>query len=257
MSESGRLSGRLAIVTGGAAGIGLATAKEYVAAGATTVIVDIDGDRARARAEEIGAEAFAVDLTQEKEVERFVAAVIADHGKIDALVNLAGFYGPRPLIEEQTLPEFRAVIAANLESAFLCCRQVVPHMRERGYGRIVNTASGTFHNPQPGLSAYVGSKGGVIGFTRVLAKEVGGDGITVNVVMPGMIETEHVLTMLGDTPEGRETVAGFFERTIEHQSVKRRGKPEDLAHAILFLTDERAGFITGQSLQLDGGSTFV
>ena len=126
-------------------------------------------------------------------------------------------------------------------------------MRERGYGRIVNTSSGTVNNGQPGLVAYVATKAGVLGLSRVLSKEVAGQGITVNVIMPGLIATEHVLGMFGDPAENE----AFLADAVDHQSVKRNGEPEDIAHAILFLTEEASSFITGQTLQVDGGWSFT
>jgi NAD(P)-dependent dehydrogenase (short-subunit alcohol dehydrogenase family) len=253
----GRFARRVVIVTGGAAGIGLATAKAYVAEGADVAIVDINAGAVREAARAFDVFGVVADLTDEAAVADMVDQVVARFGAVDVLVNLAGVYGQRPLLEEQTLAGLRHALATNLESAFLCCQKVAPHMRARGYGRIVTTASGTFHNPQPGLSAYVAAKGGTIGMTRVLAKELGPHGITINIIMPGLIATEHVLTMVGETVEARATVDGFFARTLEHQSIKRRGLPEDLAHGILFLTEEASGFITGQTLQFDGGSTFT
>jgi NAD(P)-dependent dehydrogenase (short-subunit alcohol dehydrogenase family) len=252
-----RFAGRVALVTGGAAGIGLATARALAQSGATAVIVDIDADKLVAANGDGQFDAVQADVTRESDVTGLIDNVMARHGRIDVLVNLAGVYGARPMLEEQTLEGFRALVAANLDSAFLCCQKAVPHMRAAGYGRIVNTASGTFHNPQPGLGGYVAAKGGVIGLTRVLAKELGAEGITVNVIMPGLIATQHVLTMLGDSDQARATVDGFFAGAITRQSVKRRGEPDDVAHAILFLADERSGFVTGQTLQVDGGSTFI
>jgi NAD(P)-dependent dehydrogenase (short-subunit alcohol dehydrogenase family) len=256
MIDPARFDRRVAIVTGGAAGIGAVTARAYANHGATVIVVDRDAANLAAVGSQIGAQTHVADLTDEEQVANVLRDIIDQHGRIDVLVNLAGIYGARPEVEEQTLDGFRTTLAANLESTFLCCRGVLPHMRERQYGRIITTASGTVPNPQPGLSAYVAAKSGVIGFTRVLAKEVGGAGITANVVLPGLIETEHVLTMLGESAEARARVDGFFQATLGHQSVKRRGRPEDVAHAILCLTDEGAGFITGQSLLVDGGSSF-
>lgn len=254
---SGRFADRVAVVTGGAAGIGLTTAEAYVREGAAVAVVDVNAEAVAEAVQRLGIVGIVADLTDEDAVEGMVEQVVARFGAVDVLVNLAGVYGQRPMLEEETLAGLRHTLATNLEAAYLCCQKVVPHMRERGYGRIVTTASGTFHNPQPGLSAYVAAKGGVVGMTRVLAKELGPHGITINVILPGLIATEHVLTMLGDTEEARATVDGFFARTLEHQSVKRRGRPEDVAHGVLFLTDEASGFITGQSLQFDGGSTFT
>ena len=181
-----------------------------------------------------------------------VGAVLDDHGQIDILVNLAAIY-PFALIEEETLAGWKRMLEVNLDTTFLCCQHVLPHMRERGYGRIVNTSSGTVNNGQPGLAAYVATKAGVLGLSRVLSKEVGAQGVTVNVIMPGLIATQHVLGMFDD----EAATEAFLADAIEHQSIKRSGQPEDIAHAILFLTEEASSFITGQTLQVDGGWSFT
>jgi len=254
MADSGRhrFSGRVAIVTGGAAGLGFATAAAYAAEGATVVIADIDEARLREAAAALGVDAVAADLTREADVEGLVAHTVERHGRIDILVNLAGIY-PLALIEDETFAGWKRLQEVNLDATFLTCRAVLPHMREQGYGRIVNTSSGTVNNGQPGFVSYVATKAGVIGLSRVLSKEVGAQGVTVNVIMPGLIATDHVLHMMAD----EETTRAFLADAVEHQSIKRNGRAQDIAHAILFLTEEASEWISGQTLQVDGGWSFT
>ena len=255
-NRAGRFAGRVAVVTGGAAGIGFATARAFADEGAQVVIVDLDEEGLSSATGELGVDSVVADVAREADVVEMVAAVLERHRQIDILVNLAGIY-PRASIEEETLAGWKHLIEVNLDSTFLCCKHVLPPMRERRYGRIVNTSSGTVNPGAPGLPAYVATKAGVIGLSRVLAKEVGPDGVTVNVMMPGLIATQRALAAFG---EGDEMAAGtrqIFESAIEHQSIKRRGEPEDIAHGILFLSDERSSWMTGQTLQIDGGWNFT
>jgi len=245
------LQGQTALVTGAARGLGYAVTRRLGADGARVALVDRDGDGLAAAAERLAAEGLVVtshevDVTDEDEVRGAVAAVLAADGRIDILVNNAGIYPHRPF-EELTFAEWRHVLATNLDSMFLCSNAVYPAMRERGYGRIVNVSSATFFIGYPGLTAYVASKGGIIGFTRALASEAGPHGITVNAVTPGLIATEGVLG-------GEE--AGLFDEIVPEQAVPRRGEPEDIAECIAYLAGPSAGFVTGQTFNVDGGHRF-
>lgn len=253
----GRFGGQVAVVTGAAQGLGLATSELFATEGATVALVDLDGERVEASAESItsrggDAHAYAADLSREADVSRLFEHVLERHHQIDVLINLAGIYPWVPL-EETSFDTWHEVLGANLDSTFLCCRAVLLHMKARGYGRIVNTSSGTVVVGLGGISAYVASKGGVIGFTRSIAREAGPHGVTANVMMPGLIATDHVLTMLGD----EAATDAFFDETIAQQCVKRRGRPEDIAHGIAYLASREAGFITGQTLYVGGGFGFV
>jgi NAD(P)-dependent dehydrogenase (short-subunit alcohol dehydrogenase family) len=249
-----RFSGRVAVVTGGAAGIGFATARAFAEEGARVVIVDLDEQRCSAAAAELGVDSVRADVASEPDVVAMIAAVLERHDQIDILVNLAGIY-PVASIEDETLTGWKRLIEVNLDSTFLCCKHALPAMRARRYGRIVNVSSGTVGLGPPGLPAYVATKAGVIGLSRVLSREAGPDGITVNVMMPGLIATPRALDEFGDP--GEAGGGAVFANAIDHQAIKRTGEPQDIAHGILFLCEERSSWMTGQTLQIDGGWNFT
>jgi NAD(P)-dependent dehydrogenase (short-subunit alcohol dehydrogenase family) len=174
-------------------------------------------------------------------------AVISAQGRIDILVNNAGIY-PHTPFADLSFEEWRRVMSTNLDSVFLCTHAVYPHMVERGSGRIVNVSSATFFIGYPEMTAYIASKGGIVGFTRALASEAGAFGITVNCVTPGLIETEGV--------KDEDPTGDLFEEIVGGQAVKRRGRPEDIAEAIAYLVGPAAGFITGQTVNVDGGHRY-
>jgi NAD(P)-dependent dehydrogenase (short-subunit alcohol dehydrogenase family) len=249
--QAGVLQGQTALVTGAARGLGYAAARRLGADGARIAVLDRDGDALAAAAKTLGGEGIDVvahhaDLTAEDEVRGAVAAVLEADGRIDVLVNNAGIYPHRPF-DKLTFAEWRQVLATNLDSVYLCSNAVYPGMVERRYGRIVNVSSATFFIGYPGLTAYIASKGGIIGFTRALASEAGPHGITVNAVTPGLIATEGVL-------DGEE--AGLFDEIVPEQAVPRRGEPEDIAECIAYLASPAAGFITGQAINVDGGHRY-
>jgi pyridoxal 4-dehydrogenase len=246
-----RLDGQAALVTGAARGLGYAAARRLAADGASVALLDRDRDALAVAAAALDAEGLdvvphTVDLTDEDGVRSASAAVLAAAGRLDILVNNAGIYPHLPF-EELTYSEWRHVMAVNLDSVYLCTHAVYPAMRERRYGRIVNVSSATFFIGYPGLTAYVASKGGIIGFTRALASEAGPHGITVNAVTPGLVATEGVLG-------GEE--AGLFDEIVPQQAVGRRGEPDDIAECIAYLAGPAAGFITGQTINVDGGHRF-
>jgi pyridoxal 4-dehydrogenase len=245
------LQGQTALVTGAARGLGFAAARRLGEDGARIVLLDRDGDVLSNAAETLAGDGLdvsfhAADVTDEDAVRDAVAAVLETDGQIDVLVNNAGIY-PHYSFEELTFVDWRRVLATNLDSVYLCSNAVYPGMRKRGYGRIVNVSSATFFIGYPGLTAYIASKGGIIGFTRALASEAGPHGITVNAVTPGLIATEGVL-------EGEE--AGLFDEIVPEQAVPRRGEPEDIAECIAYLASPAAGFITGQAINVDGGHRY-
>ena len=174
--------------------------------------------------------------------------MLAQHGRVDVLVNNAGVY-PHAPFEELTLAEWRRVLATNLDGVFLCSRTVYPAMKARGYGRIVNVSSAAVLVGPAQMAHYVASKAGVIGFTRSLAAEAGRYGVTVNAVTPGFIETPGVLA---DPAE-----VELFDVIVSQQAIPRRGVPDDVAECVAYLVRPQAGFITGQTINVDGGHRFL
>jgi len=241
-----RLADRVAIVTGGAKGIGAETARTFAAEGARVIVWDVAGE---APGERI---AFRqVDVTSASSVAAAVEAALAEHGRIDILVNNAGILRDALLVkvkdgdvaETMTDADFDAVLSVNLKGVFNCTRAVAPAMIRQGRGRILNASSVVGLYGNFGQTSYVATKAAVIGMTRVWARELGPKGITVNAVAPGFIGTEMVRQM----PE--KILATMVERT----PVRRLGEPRDVALAYLYLASDDASFVNGAVLNVDGG----
>jgi NAD(P)-dependent dehydrogenase (short-subunit alcohol dehydrogenase family) len=235
------LEGNVAIVTGGAQGIGAAIADGLAEAGAMVVIADLEPPDAGVRC----------DVSSETDVAELVEAVRSQYGRIDVLVNNAGLYASLAMrsFEEIPLDEWRQVMDVNVASMFLTCRAVVPVMREQGGGKIVNISSGTPFRGVPFLLHYVTSKGAIVAFTRALAKELGKDAIHVNCVAPGFTMTEGVKAH-------PEVVEKLRDVSIAARTIQRDQVPEDVAGAVVFLCTPAADFITGQTIVIDGGQYF-
>jgi 2-dehydro-3-deoxy-L-rhamnonate dehydrogenase (NAD+) len=240
-----QLTGQVAIVTGAATGIGAAIASRLTRAGATLVILDLNLKGAKLVAEALGNGAFALeaDVSDAGSVRAAVDAVLARTGRIDILVNNAGVAGPAAPTWEQTDENWQRNIAVNLTGVFNCCRAVVPHMRSRGYGRIVNIASIAGKEGNPNMSPYSATKGAVIAFTKSLGKELATDGICVNAVAPAVVQTE-ILDQL--TPA---QVSYMTDRI----PMKRTGKPEEIAAVVHFLSSPDCSFVTAQCYDASGG----
>lgn len=247
-SEQVDLSGRVALVTGAARGIGQAICVRLARAGATVVGVDLldqtrTGELVSAHA---AWAAHRVDLTDPAAVTRAVDDVAAAHGRLDIVVNNAGI-DDAVGVDELDLARFRQVLLVDLEAPFVIVKAALPHMRHHGFGRIVNIGSGSVLNPMRGFVAYRAAKLGLVGMTRALSTELGVDGITANVVSPGV--TAGVMVDESLTP-------AFLAATLERQGVKRTGHPEDIAEAVCFLASPAAAFVTGQTLLVNGGAAF-
>jgi 2-dehydro-3-deoxy-L-rhamnonate dehydrogenase (NAD+) len=239
------LSGQTAIVTGAATGIGEAIARRLAGAGATIVVVDLDFDGAREVAGSMpgGASAVQADTSRPEDVRSAVEQVLERTGRIDILVNNAGIAGKAAPIWEQTDEDWLRTLAINLTGVFNFCRAVVPHMRSRGYGRIVNIASIAGKEGNPRMVPYSASKAGVIGLTKALGKELATEGICVNAVAPAVVQTR-ILDQL--TPE---QISYMTERI----PMKRTGRPEEIAAVVHFLASPDCSFVTGQCYDASGG----
>jgi NAD(P)-dependent dehydrogenase (short-subunit alcohol dehydrogenase family) len=239
------LTGQTAIVTGAATGIGEAVAKRLAAAGATIAVLDLDLLGAELVAAALGDASFAIeaDITQAASVKAAVEDVIGRTGRIDILVNNAGIAGRAAPIWEQTDEDWQRNIAVNLTGVFNFCRAVVPHMRSRGYGRIVNIASIAGKEGNPRMVPYSATKAGVIGLTKSLGKELATDGICVNAVAPAVVQTR-ILDQL--TPEQ----ISYMTAKIPMQ---RAGKPEEIAAVVHFLASPDCSFVTAQCYDASGG----
>jgi NAD(P)-dependent dehydrogenase (short-subunit alcohol dehydrogenase family) len=243
------LDGQVAIVTGGAKGIGRAIADRLAADGARIVIADLEGAE-RAAASYEGGVGLSVDVADEEMVERMAAETAERCGRIDILVNNAGLYASLPMRGFERIPvaEWKQVMDVNVLSMFLTCRATVPRMRESGGGRIVNISSGTPFRGVPFLLHYVTSKGAIVAFTRALAKELAGE-VLVNCVAPGFTLSEGV-------QEHPEVIEALQDISVSARTIKRDQVPEDITGAVAFLCGPESTFITGQTMVIDGGQYF-
>lgn len=242
-----RLENRVALVTGGAQGIGRAIAERFVAEGAKVVVIDVVEDKADetvAALKANGGEAMALvcDVTDREQVMNTVRAAHETYGKIDILCNNAGITQDARLVK-MTEEQFDQVISVNLKGVFNLTQAVAPYMVEQGFGRIITTSSVVGLYGNFGQTNYVATKSGVIGMTKVWARELGPKGITANAVAPGFIATE----MVKSVPQE------ILDRFIKQTPSRRLGEPEDIANAFLFLASDEASFVNGTVLSVDGG----
>jgi len=251
--SAGRYAGQSVLITGGANGLGYASAVRVAREGALVGLIDIDHKRLAVATRELrdqghDAHGYVADVSDEDAVRRAVGSFHEQAGSIDVLVMMAAAFPEMPL-EELSLATWRHVNAVNLDGAFICTQAVLPTMKQQRYGRIVAIASETVLIGPPALASYVASKAGVIGLTRVLAREGGPHGITANCILPGLIGSEQNLA--------REHIDELFDLVVPTQCIPRRGVPEDIADAVAYLGSRGAAFITGQSLAVGGGDRFL
>jgi NAD(P)-dependent dehydrogenase (short-subunit alcohol dehydrogenase family) len=244
---------KVAIVTGAGRGMGRAVAHRLAAGGAKLVVNDMAPDSAKAVALELrdsGVEAVSApgDISKSSNVRAMVDVAVEAFGAVHILVNNAGILRPTAVIDIEE-DEWDLVVSVNLRGTYLCSRAVLPAMREAGWGRIVNFSSTAGKNVSTvGGAHYTAAKAGILGFTRHLAKEEAGYGITVNSVCPGLIDTEMVRTTID--PELTKTYAASFP-------IPRLGEPEEVAELVAFLASDRAAYITGASLDINGGDLMI
>lgn len=243
-----RLENKIAIITGAAGGIGAATAELFAQEGATVVLWDVNKEGLESVSEKLNANEKqnllqVVNIADAKAVENAVNEVLETFGQIDILINNAGITRDARLVK-MSFEQWQQVLDVNLTGVFNTTKIIAPHMIERGYGRIINTSSivGLYGNF--GQTNYVATKSGVIGMTKVWARELGRKGITVNAVAPGFIETEMVKTI----PQK------VIDEIVSKMPMQRMGQPSDIAHGYLYLASDDAGFVNGITLSIDGGA---
>lgn len=244
-----RLKDKVAIVTGAGSGFGEAIARRFAQEGAKVTVADINPKRANDVAASIGknAVALAVDVSRKDDVERLVGVTLQQFGRLDIMVNNAGFTYKNMLLTDVPEDSFDLITAVNMKALYLSTLAVVPVLRKFGGGAIINTASISAQHPRKGLTWYNASKGWVMSATKSMALELAEDNIRVNAICPVESETETLKLILGkDTPEAREALKASIP-------LGRFSKPEDIANAALWLASDEAGFVTGTSVDIDGG----
>ena len=255
LAASSAVKDSVVIITGGARGVGAALARGFASVGAKVVIADLlqaEGESLASELCGLGREAFfhTTDVSSEESLANLVTTTCQRYGRIDALINNAAIYqglGRKQAFTDISVAEWDAVMAVNVKGTWLASRAVYPVMKAQKYGRIVNLASAAVHMGVPFFAHYVASKGAVTALTRCLAKEVGRDGLTVNAVAPGLIDNESSRNL---NPKDS------FVLVAEQRAVPRGMMPDDIVGAVKFLCSSTAGFVTGQTLVVDGGIVF-
>jgi 3-oxoacyl-[acyl-carrier protein] reductase len=240
---------KITVITGGAGGIGRAVAERFVGEKQTVVILDVNAEAANEVAAEfhkrgVPLSFLRVDVSHEAEVRSTFDKIIREHGRIDALINVAGGSMHRYPLDEFPLAHWQTVIDANLTSTFLCCRVATPPMKKQRSGVIVNISSDIAFSGDAGRSAYAAAKAGILGLTRSLALELATSGVRVNAVAPGRIETPRVRASYTDAE---------WEAAAQRIPIGHAGQPEDVAEAVAYLASDAAKHVTGQTIHVNGG----
>ncbi|MCK0188391.1 3-oxoacyl-ACP reductase FabG [Arenibacter sp. F20364] len=242
-----KLEGQVVIITGGARGIGEGICKVFCNEGATVALWDVleEGQKTADRIAKNGGKIFYqnVDVSSQESVDKAVAKVISEYGKIDVLINNAGIIRDRSILK-MSREEWDQVMCVNVDSLYITAKAIVPHMKTANYGRIISASSVNAFQGAFGQTNYSASKAAIVGFTHSLCREVGKYNITVNAIAPGFIKTE----MTDSMPED------VIQTGISMIPVGRIGTPEDMGHAYLFLASKEAGFISGHTLHANGGA---
>ena len=245
---AGRLDGRVAVVTGGCSGIGLATVRRFAEEGARVVVADLDDERGPAVAEEVGGRYVHCDVTVKEEVDALYAAAREAYGSVDVAFNNAGISPPEDdSILDTDLDAWRRVQEVNLTSVYLCCKAVLPHMLEQRRGSIINTASFVaVMGAATSQISYSASKGGVLSMSRELGVQFARDGVRVNALCPGPVNTPLLRELFAKD-------ADRAQRRLVHVPMGRFAEPEEIANAALFLASDESSFITASTFLVDGG----
>lgn len=248
-------SGKVALVTGAAAGMGLATAQAFAEAGAAVVLADVDGDAVKRATEELvsaGHKALAVrcDVSDDAQVAAMVDRTVAEFGRLDAAFNNAGVMARIAPTAESSREDFDRVIGINLRGVWSCVKHELRQMERQGSGAIVNNASVGALTGNPGIASYIASKHGVVGLTRTAALEYVKHGIRVNAVNPGLIDTQ----IARDVVAGDETAYADIAKNVP---IGRAGRPEEIASVVLWLCSPGASYVVGHALTVDGGMTVL
>jgi len=250
----GRLEGKVAVITGGASGIGEASVRLFAAEGAEVVVADVQDERGGRLASELGVEYVHVDVTREDDIEAAVSHAVDVYGRLDCMFNNAGITGAVGPIESVTAEAFDRTVAVLLRGVFLGVKHAAPVMRAQGGGSIINTASVAAVRTGYGNHVYSAAKAGVVQLTRSVAMEMGEDNVRVNCVLPGFIPTPMIARARGvPLGEADGKLGVITEAFRDAQPIRRPGHPDDIAKAVLWLASDDSGFVSGHALVVDGG----